>query len=229
MEASERQLPIEPPAGSGSGSVRVVEDRLVIEDMTIADEEDPRASSREARPNPARSPARSVRRAIEIGTRVLDREDTAIEVDYVRREFERLTRVHSETVEGEQSGSCRADRGGPASGSRRRGGSKARSARRSSPTARSWRSRSPTPSARTARGAVQAQIKAHARRSAMRIFRRRLSADDERNPLGPIMTTLRGWARERKEDQDSRDQKLEAKVDELLNKGRGARRAGPGS
>ena len=30
-------------------------------------------------------PARTVRRAIEIGSRVLDREETAAEVDYVRR------------------------------------------------------------------------------------------------------------------------------------------------
>src|SRR3954454_11474904 len=95
MEASERpQLPLEPP---GSGSVRVVEDRIVIEGMTIADQETARVVRERA--ESGEEPARSVRRAIEIGTRVLDREDTAIEVDYVRREFERLSRAHSETVD----------------------------------------------------------------------------------------------------------------------------------
>src|SRR3954454_6843519 len=95
MEASERpQLPLEPP---GSGSVRVVEDRIVVEGMTIADQETARLVRERA--ESGEEPARSVRRAIEIGTRVLDREDTAIEVDYVRREFERLSRAHSETVD----------------------------------------------------------------------------------------------------------------------------------
>src|SRR5829696_1991152 len=95
MEASERpQLPLEP---DGPGSVRVVEDRIVIEGMTIADRETARVVRDRA--EAAEEPARSVRRAVEIGTRVLDREDTAIEVDYVRREFERLARSHSETVE----------------------------------------------------------------------------------------------------------------------------------
>src|SRR3954470_710024 len=95
MEASERpQLPLEPP---GSGSVRVVEDRIVIEGMTIADQETARVVRERA--ESGEEPARSVRRAIEIGTRVLDREDTAIEVDYVRREFEQLQSLHRDTVE----------------------------------------------------------------------------------------------------------------------------------
>jgi hypothetical protein len=33
-----------------------------------------------------------------------------------------------------------------------------------------------------------------------------------------MLATLRNWARERKEDQDSRDEKLEQKLDELLNR-----------
>src|SRR5436305_14803048 len=95
MEASERpQLPLEPP---GSGSVRVVEDRIVIEGMTIADAETARVVRERA--EAGEEPARSVRRSIEIGTRVLDREDTATEVDYVRREFERLSRVPSEPAQ----------------------------------------------------------------------------------------------------------------------------------
>ena len=65
--------------------------------------------------------------------------------------------------------------------------------------------------------AVQAQIKRMLDERDEE-FMRRLSADDERNPLGPIMATLRTWARERKDDQDTRDEKLEAKVDELLSR-----------
>jgi hypothetical protein len=49
-------------------------------------------------------------------------------------------------------------------------------------------------------------------------FLHRLTAEDERNPLGPMLTTLRSWAKERKEDQDQRDAKLEQKLDDLLNR-----------
>lgn len=215
MEASEKpQLPLEPPAGSGSGSVRVVEDRIVIEDLTIADQETARVVRERA--ESGEEPARSVRRAIEIGTRVLDREDTAIEVDYVRREFERLTRVHSETVEETnreaveriEEGLRRALGGeeGPGALGQALDSHSEELAEQIADTFGEDRE-----------GAVQAQIKRMLDERDEE-FMRRLSADDERNPLGPIMTTLRAWARERKEDQDSRDVKLEAKVDELLSK-----------
>src|SRR5262245_38658692 len=63
MEASEKpQLPLEP---DGAGSVRVVEDRIVIEGMTISDQETARVVRERA--ESGAEPARSVRRAIEIG------------------------------------------------------------------------------------------------------------------------------------------------------------------
>ena len=46
-------------------------------------------SSSASGPRPATPPAQTVRDAIEIGARVLEREGTAVEVDYVRAEFER--------------------------------------------------------------------------------------------------------------------------------------------
>src|SRR5918994_8005208 len=85
MEASEKpQLPLE---GEPRGTVRALEDRLVIEQLTVTDE---RAAQlvRERR-EAGQDPARTVADAIEIGARVLDREDAAAEVDYVRAEFEK--------------------------------------------------------------------------------------------------------------------------------------------
>lgn len=211
MEASERQLPIQP---EGPGSVRLVEDRIVIEALTIADRETARVVRDRA--EAGEEPARSVRRAIEIGARVLDREDTAIEVDYVRREFERLSRVHSETVEERnreaveriEEGLRRALGGEEGSGA----------------LGQALESHSEELSEQIAatfgedrEGAVQAQIKRMLDERDEE-FMRRLSVEDERNPLGPMLSTLRSWVRERKEDQEARDQKLEEKVDELLNR-----------
>jgi hypothetical protein len=212
MEASERQLPIEPPGGSGS--VRVVEDRIVIEALTIADQETARVVRERA--EAGEEPQRAVRRAIEIGTRVLDREDTAIEVDYVRREFERLSRSHSETVEETHREAVERIEEGLR---RALGGEEGPGA-----LGQALESHSEELSEQIAatfgedrEGAVQAQIK-RMLDDRDEEFMRRLSADDERNPLDPIMSSLRNWARERKEDQDSRDEKLETKVDELLSR-----------
>ncbi len=87
MEASEKpQLPLD--AGhSGDGVVRALGDRLVIERLEV---EDQRAAQvvRE-RGEAGHPPAQTVRDAIEIGARVLEREGAAAEVDYVRAEFER--------------------------------------------------------------------------------------------------------------------------------------------
>jgi hypothetical protein len=44
----------------------------------------------------------------------------------------------------------------------------------------------------------------------------RLTAGDEANPLRPLLSTVSNWAKERREDQDARDQKLEEKLDHLL-------------
>jgi hypothetical protein len=86
MEASEKpQLPLD---GAGpDGSVRAIDDRLVIERLTVADERAARVVRERAE---AGQPApKTVTKAIEIGTRVLDSEETAVNVDYVRAEFER--------------------------------------------------------------------------------------------------------------------------------------------
>jgi hypothetical protein len=90
MEASEKSFdhdsaPVREDAGRGS--VRAIDDRLVIEQMTIEDERSARVV-RERAKNGIEAPS-TVRDAIEIGTRVLEREGTAAEVDYVKHEFER--------------------------------------------------------------------------------------------------------------------------------------------
>jgi hypothetical protein len=84
MEASERpQLPLD---HGPSGTVRALDDRLVIEALTV---EDARAAKlvRE-RAEAGHTAPETVRKAIEIGSRVLDSEATAANVDYVRRELE---------------------------------------------------------------------------------------------------------------------------------------------
>ncbi len=85
MKASERQqLPLD--AASGDGVVRALDDRLVIESLTVADE---RAAHLVRERQQLGTPATdTVRKAIEIGARVLDSEETAANVDYVRRELE---------------------------------------------------------------------------------------------------------------------------------------------
>ena len=49
-------------------------------------------------------------------------------------------------------------------------------------------------------------------------FMRRLGAKDEHTPLRPMLATISEWTKERKESQDERDEKLEAKLDDLLAK-----------
>lgn len=81
MEASEI------PKRNGSGSVRVIDDRLVIEELVIEDERAARVVRERA--NSGCEPTATVRDAIEVGVRVLEREGTAAEVDYVKAEFTR--------------------------------------------------------------------------------------------------------------------------------------------
>lgn len=84
MEASERpQLSLDQ---TGDGSVRVIDDRLVIERLEVVDAGAARVVREQA--GNGRTPAETVARAIEIGTRVIDSEGTAANVDYVRRELE---------------------------------------------------------------------------------------------------------------------------------------------
>jgi hypothetical protein len=92
MEASEKpQLPLDTdgsgadPASPGA-SVRAIEGRLVVERLTVDDARAARVVRERAQaghPGPE-----TVTKAIEIGTRVLDSEATAANVDYVRRELE---------------------------------------------------------------------------------------------------------------------------------------------
>jgi hypothetical protein len=86
MEASERpQLPLDHGV-AGDGSVRAIDDRLVIERLEVADARAARlVRERAAAGRPA---VETVRKAVEIGSRVLDTEETAANVDYVRRELE---------------------------------------------------------------------------------------------------------------------------------------------
>ena len=82
MEASEKQqLPLE------DGAVRALGDRIEIEHLTVADERAARVVRERAEGGHA--PAETVKDAIEVGARVLEREGTEVEADYVRREFER--------------------------------------------------------------------------------------------------------------------------------------------
>jgi len=85
MEASEKpQLPLDEGVG-GDASVRAIDDRLVIERLTVADAGSARVVREQA--TEGRAPAETVAKAIEIGTRVIDNEGTAANVDYVRREL----------------------------------------------------------------------------------------------------------------------------------------------
>ena len=67
-----------------STSVRVLGDRLLVDGLVVDDE----CAVRLARE--AEDPARVVRDAVEIGARVLDREGTAGQVDFVRGELEKV-------------------------------------------------------------------------------------------------------------------------------------------
>ena len=88
MEASEKpQLPLDQAPRQGDGVVRALGDRLVIERLTVDDRR--AAGVVRERAEAGQAPAQTVRDAIEIGARVLEREGAAAEVDYVRAEFER--------------------------------------------------------------------------------------------------------------------------------------------
>lgn len=85
MEASEKpQLDLD---SARRGAVRAIGDRLVVEHLEITDERAARVVRERAENGQA--PGETVTKAIEIGARVLDTEETAVNVDYVRAEFER--------------------------------------------------------------------------------------------------------------------------------------------
>lgn len=107
MEASETpQLPLSGgPADGAEGVVRAIGDRLVVERLTVGDERAARVVRERAEAGQAGP--ETVAKAIEIGARVLDSEETAANVDYVRAEFERHSgalreRLQKEIEAGEQ-------------------------------------------------------------------------------------------------------------------------------
>jgi hypothetical protein len=85
MEASEKpQLPLD---GIDQGAVRAIGDRLVIERLELTDERAARVVRERA--EAGQPPGVTITKAIEIGARVLDTEETAVNLDYVRAEIER--------------------------------------------------------------------------------------------------------------------------------------------
>ena len=97
MEASEKpQLPLDHAAGEGA--VRAIDDRLVIERLEVHDAGAARVVREQAAKN--RAPAETVTRAIEIGSRLIESEGTAANVDYVRAELERQMRPLAEQLGG---------------------------------------------------------------------------------------------------------------------------------
>ena len=211
MEASEKpQLPLD--ADAAEGAVRAIDDRLVIESLTVSDERAARVVRERA--EAGQPAAETVRKTIEIGARVLDREETAAEVDYVRREFERLQNSHRETVglQNEEAVARIEAALQKALGAEDAPGAlgtalESHSGELSGLIAETF--------GEDRAGGVQAQIKQILEQRDEE-FLRRLSADDEKNPLAPVLAALRNWAKERREDQDTRDEKLEQKLDQLL-------------
>ncbi|MEO7197728.1 MAG: hypothetical protein ABIZ50_04575 [Solirubrobacterales bacterium] len=103
MEASKRptpdglsQLPFEERP-----SVRAIGDRIVVESLTVNDAR--AAKVVRERAEAGTTPSETVAKAVEIGTRVIDSESTATNVDYVQRVFEdrvgKLGEVLGETLE----------------------------------------------------------------------------------------------------------------------------------
>jgi hypothetical protein len=213
MEASEKpQLPLDTDAQRGT--VRLVDDRLVIEQMTVADGHTARVIRERAAAG--EEPAKLVRRAIEIGARVLDREDAAVEVDFVRREYERAMaehrreseRQHRETVERVEQELRRAF-GEEAGGGRLAEALDTHTKELEGAIESTFGDGNEESVQRRINALIEERNQA---------FLQRLSADDELNPLRPLLTSFGKWIRERREAQDDRDEKLERKLDELLAK-----------
>jgi len=97
MEASEKpQLPLD--HDTGDAAVRAIDDRLVIERLEVQDAGAARVVREQAQKK--RPPAETVARAIEIGSRLIESEGTAANVDYVRAELERQMRPLAEQLGG---------------------------------------------------------------------------------------------------------------------------------
>jgi len=104
MEASEKpQLQI---GDEPDGTVRALGDKIVIEALTVDDRR--AAEVVRDRSQAGTLPSETVRKAIEIGARVLDSEETAVNVDYVRRELEAGLGELDEKLEGTLTASAEA-------------------------------------------------------------------------------------------------------------------------
>jgi hypothetical protein len=104
MEASEKpQLQI---GDEPDGTVRALGDKIVIEALTVDDRR--AAEVVRDRAQAGTLPSETVRKAIEIGARVLDSEETAVNVDYVRRELEAGLGELDEKLEGTLTASAEA-------------------------------------------------------------------------------------------------------------------------
>ena len=96
MEASEKpQLQF---GDDPSGTVRALGDRIVIEGLTVDDRR--AAEVVRSRAQAGTAAPETIRKAIEIGARVLDSEETTVNVDYVRRELEAGLGELDEKLEG---------------------------------------------------------------------------------------------------------------------------------
>jgi hypothetical protein len=85
MEASEKpQLPLD--QSDSEAAVRAIGDRLVIERLEVSDPGAARVVQEQVREG--HKPAETVTRAIEIGTRVIESEGTAANVDFVNAKFQ---------------------------------------------------------------------------------------------------------------------------------------------
>src|SRR5690242_11156289 len=97
MEASEKpQLPLDHEGSEGA--VRAIDDRLVIERLEVHDAGAARVVR--GRAEKGTPPAETVTRAIEIGSRLIESEGTAANVDYVRAELERQLRPLADRLGG---------------------------------------------------------------------------------------------------------------------------------
>ena len=98
MEASRRHE-IEPSLfeATEAGAVRALGDRIVIEALTVSDERAAKVVRERAEAGTAA--AETVTKAIEIGTRIIDSESTATNVDYVQRVFEEKVGKLGQTLE----------------------------------------------------------------------------------------------------------------------------------
>ncbi|MGH2923522.1 MAG: hypothetical protein ACRDKH_05780, partial [Solirubrobacterales bacterium] len=209
MEASEKpQLPLDT---GPEGTVRALEDRLVIERLEVSDER--AAAPVRERQQAGQDAAKTVANAIEIGARVLDREDAAVEVDFVRREYERAMAEHRAESERQQRETAERIE----QELRHAFGDEAAAGRLAEALdshAREVGDAITQTFGEESGDGVPARIK-ELIEERNESFLRRLAADDEHNPLRPLLTSFGKWVRERREAQDERDEKLERKLDDL--------------